>query len=175
MRIAGKQLRCLAMGLCALGMVLHGSAVQAGFLGEWRINGFLDNDTRLRHEVGLSKMRNTLRLEGDRGFDDLGAFTGNSLTFKLRGTYDGVYDLNSEDYGRDAGGPICLEDTSGLIPEGCVAHGRGAFGGNNPQYGVFNGVPGLGLGQFGFNLANNPEKVRTDTIQLVHEDNARDF
>ncbi len=156
MRIAGKALGSLAMGLCAWGMVLHGPMAQAGDLGEWRINGFLENDTRYRKDVGLSKERNTLRLEGDREFDDLGAFTGNSFTFKLRGTYDAVYDLNSDHYGKDAGGPICLEDTSGLIPAGCVAHGRGAFGGNNLQYGVFNGVPGVGLGQFGFNLANNP-------------------
>lgn len=142
-------------GVCACGIATH---AQGGQVGEWRLNGFLENDTRVRDDVGISKLRNTLRLEGDREFDDFGPFMSNAFTFKLRATYDGVYDVNSDHYGKNAGGSICLEDTSGFIAAGCVAHGQGAFGGNNLAYTVFNGVPGVGLGSFGFDLARNPNQ-----------------
>ncbi len=171
MNITIKALGYLAIGFCTWHMALHSPVAQAGKAGEWRINGFLENDTRYRKDVGLSKLRNTVRLEGNREFDDFGSFIGNSFTFKLRGTYDAVYDLNSDQYGKDAGGSICLEDTSRLIPAGCVPHGQGAFGGNNLGYGLFNGVPGVGLGEFGFNLARNPNDGMIVLGEPLHRPN----
>jgi hypothetical protein len=76
---------------------------------------YYENDTRFRGKdatgdrVGLSKFRNTLKVEHKR---DL----GNGWAFKgiFRGTYDGVYDLNDTEYGKNAGGPINMADTSGV-------------------------------------------------------------
>jgi hypothetical protein len=57
----------------------------------------------------LSKFRNTLKVEHKR---DL----GNGWAFKgiFRGTYDGVYDINDKEYGKNAGGSINMSDTSGI-------------------------------------------------------------
>jgi hypothetical protein len=79
----------------------------------WDVDVYYENDTRFRGKdetgtrVGLSKFRNTLQVEADKKL-------GGSLGFHgiLRGTYDGVYDMNSSQYGKDAGGPIQLENTA---------------------------------------------------------------
>lgn len=97
--------------------------------GPWRIDIYQENDTRYRgkdatgERVGLSKFRNTLQLEADREF-------GNGWAVKaiLRGTYDGVYELNSDQYGEDAGGAISLQSTisreAGIIVD--TPHGGAA-------------------------------------------------
>lgn len=80
--------------------------------GETKI--YYENDTRMRgkdatgNRVGLSKFRNTLKVEHKRDLGDGWAFKG-----IFRGTYDGVYDLNDEEYGKNAGGPINMMETSG--------------------------------------------------------------
>lgn len=81
--------------------------------GETKI--YYENDTRMRgkdatgNRVGLSKFRNTLKVEHKRDLGDGWAFKG-----IFRGTYDGVYDLNDEEYGKNAGGPINMTETSGF-------------------------------------------------------------
>ena len=151
-------------------------------MGEWRVRGFLDNDTRYRTEggKGLTKERNTIRLDADRKFDDLGPLENLAFNVKLRATYDGVYDINSDEYGKDAGRSICLEDTSGLIPGGCVAHGQGAFD-NGPLLG---GGPGSSTnlaygafatfapGRFGFNSddPNSPNYNPNEGLIVLGED-----
>ena len=80
---------------------------------------FYENDTRFRgqddtgNDVGLSKFRNTLQVEADRRLGNGWEFHG-----VFRGTYDGVYDLNKSEYGKNAGGPITLQSTLGgrLVP-----------------------------------------------------------
>ncbi|WP_098419934.1 DUF1302 family protein [Marinobacter sp. LV10MA510-1] len=85
-----------------------------------RINGFVENATYGRDGVGLSKFRNTLQMEGEKKIGDVGIFSNVSINGTLRGTYDGVYDLNKDEYGRTAGGGILLEDTnsSSFVPHG---------------------------------------------------------
>jgi hypothetical protein len=72
--------------------------------------------------VGLSKFRNTLQIEADRKL-------GNGWSFHsvLRGTYDGVYHLNKDQFGKTAGGPVTLQQTLGgqLAP---VPNGQGPVG-----------------------------------------------
>lgn len=76
---------------------------------------YYENATHYRGEdasgngVGLSKFRNTLKMEHKR---DL----GNGWAFKgiFRGTYDGVYDINDKEYGKNAGGSINMAETSGV-------------------------------------------------------------
>lgn len=70
----------------------------------WRTEVFYENDTRRRGKdatgktVGLSKFRNTIQVEADKRLSDGWAFHG-----VLRGTYDGVYRLNKDQFGEDAG------------------------------------------------------------------------
>ncbi len=137
---------------------------------------YYENDTRMRgkdatgERVGLSKFRNTLKLEHKR---DL----GNGWAFKgiFRGTYDGVYDLNDDQYGKNAGGPINVTEISGFNYN--VGPGNGiVVPGSTPTsvpYGsslialpanidqiAFLGGPALGAfsGQQNFNLASNPNQ-----------------
>jgi Protein of unknown function (DUF1302) len=74
---------------------------------------YYENDTRFRgdddtgNNVGLSKFRNTLQVEADRKLGSSGwEFHG-----VFRGTYDGVYDLNKGEYGKNAGGAISMQST----------------------------------------------------------------
>jgi hypothetical protein len=81
--------------------------------GETKI--YYENDTRMRgkdatgNRVGLSKFRNTMKVEHKRELGDGWSFKG-----IFRGTYDGVYDLNDEEYGKNAGGPINVTELSGF-------------------------------------------------------------
>lgn len=89
-----------------------------------RVNGFYENATYGRQDVGLSKFRNTVQLEGEKRFGDVGLFSNVSINGVLRGTYDGVYDLNDDEYGRHAGGPVQLQN-SAAGPGATVPHGGG--------------------------------------------------
>lgn len=91
-----------------------------------RLDGFYENATFVRDGVGLSKFRNTVQLEGLKRLGDLGLFRNVSVNATFRGTYDGVYDLNEDDYGSEAGGPILLQDTAPApFPAEFVPHGEG--------------------------------------------------
>src|SRR6266403_2746687 len=133
----------------------------------WRIGMYYENDTRVRGKDasgqwdGLEKFRNTFQLEADKGLGD--GWTFRSI---LRGTWDGVYVLNSDEYGSHAGGPIQLQNTAGpvlatLIPAGApgnfgtLRNPTVPWGGgiNNPVATAF-GVPASNA--FGFNILNNP-------------------
>ncbi|MDO8315183.1 MAG: DUF1302 family protein [Rugosibacter sp.] len=140
--------------------------------GETKV--YYENDTRMRgkdatgNRVGLSKFRNTLKAEHKR---DL----GNGWAFKgiFRGTYDGVYDLNDDEYGKNAGGPINVTEMSGLsfgmgvpgatptsVPYGSSFVGPGiGFVANIDQIAFLGGPPtGAFSGQQNFNLASNPNQ-----------------
>jgi len=82
------------------------------------ISGFVENATYFRNKVGLSKFRNTLQLEGTKLLGDLGAFSEISINGTFRATYDGVYDLNSDEYGDGAGGAITLTPVIPATPDG---------------------------------------------------------
>ncbi|WP_404364920.1 DUF1302 family protein [Marinobacter sp.] len=90
----------------------------------FRLNGSLENATFFRDDRGLSKFRNTLQLEAEKKLGDAGIFSNVSWNAVLRGTYDGVYDLNKDEFGRDAGGAIRLENRV-AGPDATVAHGNG--------------------------------------------------
>lgn len=90
------------------------------------LSGFVENATYFRNKVGLSKFRNTLQLEGTKILGDLGAFSEVSVNGTFRATYDGVYDLNSDEYGDGAGGAVFLTPVI-------------------PATGTFNVAPGGGI------------------------------
>jgi hypothetical protein len=84
----------------------------------WKVDVFYENDTRTRGKdntgkrVGLSKFRNTIQVEADKKMGDGWAFHG-----VLRGTYDGVYRLNKDEFGKEAGSQraadVQLQNTAG--------------------------------------------------------------
>lgn len=125
----------------ALGLWLASSAAQAQ--DGWKADVFYENDSRYRLEdatdqtVGWSKLRNTIQAEIDGG---LGG--GWKLHSVLRGSWDGVYEVNDDQYGDKAGGAITLNSIGGPPP---LPHGGGAV---NAEV-----VDGLGLTDnvFGFN------------------------
>ena len=106
---------------------------------ETRVTGFYENATHMRDSVGLSKFRNTVQVNADRKLEDRGAFSNIKFHGTFRGSYDGVYDLNSSEYGSGAGGAIQLENIAG---GNTVPHGGGLKlpytfdAANNPNEGM---------------------------------------
>ena len=137
--IKGLRLWCYTLaGSAGLALLPINSAVaQEGT----RVNGFYENATYGRDGVGLSKFRNTLQLEAEKRAGDVGIFSNVSVNATLRGSYDGVYDLNDDEYGRNAGGPVRLENRA-AGPNATVPHGGGlklpnSFSeANNPNEGM---------------------------------------
>lgn len=150
----------------ALTAVFSGQAMANNLLpslGEenspWQVDVTYENHTVNRERVGLAKFRNTLQAEFDKKAGD-----GWTLHGIMRGSWDGVYRMNSSEYGKDAGGSITSQSTfngqqasvpwgigtSPLIPATAPATGMVP----NP---AFNGVVG---GIFGFpaGYTNNPNE-----------------
>ncbi|MBR9885477.1 MAG: DUF1302 domain-containing protein [Oceanospirillales bacterium] len=71
--------------------------------------GFVENATYHRKDVGISKFRNTAQAEFETKFDS-DSFRSLRLNGVLRGTYDGVYDLNDGEFGKDAQQPYLGAD-----------------------------------------------------------------
>lgn len=143
-------LRSAVFAVAVLG-ALPGVAIAATFEGEdYEVDLFYENHTAFRGKdntdqtVGIAKFRNTLIAEGERTGKNGWRFNG---TF--RGTYDGVYHLNPDQFGKTAGGPIMLESTAigGSVPQG------GGLG-----FTAVNGAFGLPNNQFVDNYPNNPNE-----------------
>ena len=127
------------------------------------ISGFIENATYVRHRRGLTKFRNTLQLEGTKILGDVGAFTEVTVNGTFRATYDGVYDLNSDEFGDGAGGSINLEDQV----VGSVPFGQG-LGSSNPASPYF-GAPLPPGNVLGFNSANNPNEGLSVLGEELHD------
>ena len=106
----GRRLTLVAAALAAA-FAGQASAVDLPSLGEdnspWQVDVTYDNHTVHREHVGLAKFRNTLQAEFDKKGGD-----GWGLHGILRGSWDGVYRMNSSEYGKDAGGPINMQSTT---------------------------------------------------------------
>ncbi len=138
--------------LPGLGTSLDSSSSEGDETSAWDVDIYYQNDTRYRgrdkrgERVGLSKFRNTIRVE-------FGKLLGGGweLGGELRATYDGVYHLNDDQFGNKAGGSIVLQDTAlGVLTGGAVTdvpHGAGSIDENTP------GLPG---NSFGFSSDANP-------------------
>lgn len=69
---------------------------------EWA--GFVENATYVRDGVGLSKFRNTAQAEFSKNIESE-SWENVQINGILRATYDGVYDLNDDEFGKDATQP----------------------------------------------------------------------
>lgn len=119
--------------------------------GTLEVHGFVDSTTHQRmHGLGLSKQRFRGQLEFSKNFGAVGIFSELSTHGILRAAYDGVYDLNSDDYGDEAGGAVSAASTGIPTPAGPLATPWGM----SP---VTAGNPALpGGGGFGFDTTANP-------------------
>ncbi|MBS1161558.1 MAG: hypothetical protein H6R15_3977 [Proteobacteria bacterium] len=142
-----KRLSLLGSALCA---AFAGPVWAEGLpsMGEesspWQVDVTYENHTAHREHAGLAKFRNTLQAEFDKKAGD--GWTIHGIT---RGSWDGVYRMNSSEYGKDAGGAIASQSTvSGSLVT--VPWGVGA-----PPAPPFNTALG-GLAQFPATYPNNP-------------------
>ncbi|WP_026244454.1 DUF1302 family protein [Dasania marina] len=83
----------------AIGLIF-GSSVTA-FSEDIQWAGFIENASYYRDNVGLSKFRNTVQAEFSKSLSS-DSWSNVSIHGTLRGTYDGVYDLNDDEFGKDA-------------------------------------------------------------------------
>lgn len=97
--------RVLGLALC-IGLVSPAHAVWNSADGTLEVRGFLENQTNYRDDVGLTKQRLQAQVELFKHLQPRGIFSELSVGGTLRLSYDGVYDLNDKDYGRNAGGPV---------------------------------------------------------------------
>jgi hypothetical protein len=74
----------------------------------WNADLYYENHTAKREGTGLAKFRNTLQSEMTKNLSDGWRFRG-----ILRATYDGVYDLNDKEYGKNAGGAVNMTNSYG--------------------------------------------------------------
>jgi hypothetical protein len=78
--------------------------VPAAFAQETEFRGFVENATFYRENgVGLTKSRTTLQLELSRAWSGTGLFSEVSVNGTFRGSYDAVYDLNDDTFGKNSG------------------------------------------------------------------------
>jgi hypothetical protein len=126
---AMKWRRAAALALALTGATaLWGRAQAQEASDPWRIDTYYENDTHMRGRdaqgefQGLSKFRNTLQVEADKKLANGWAFHG-----ILRGTYDGVYDLNSGRFGARAGSSsaadVRIANTAGPVYQAGVLAG----------------------------------------------------
>ncbi len=134
--------------LGSAGLALSPLAASVASAEEIRTSGFYENATYVRDGAGLSKFRNTLQYNAQQQLGERGIFRNVSWNATLRGTYDGVYDLNRSEYGRRAGGPITLESQG----QGTrVNHGEALV-----NQAFVSNVFGLTDNTFGFDSTRNP-------------------
>ncbi len=112
----------------------------------WQIDTTYENHTVRRENVGLAKFRNTLQVEADKRVGD-----GWGIHGILRGSWDGVYRMNSNEYGKNAGGAVQLESTGG---GGSVPYGGGL--GHTAVAGM--GYPGAAGNAFVDSYPNSPNE-----------------
>ncbi|MBI2313836.1 MAG: DUF1302 domain-containing protein [Betaproteobacteria bacterium] len=152
----------VAAGLCVLatagGTSVPAWAAEPAAGSGWKVDTFIENDTHSRRNGGLAKFRNTLQVEADRKLGSAGAFSNLAFHAKLRGTWDGVYQINDDRFGNQAGGPIVLEDTlnaGGVSIAGTsLAHGAGLGSATHPLTPVLGAL--FPTNRFGFSTAANP-------------------
>lgn len=128
METRNKQKRRLTLLATALASAFAGQAyagIELPSLGEdnspWQMDVTYENHTVHREHVGLAKFRNTLQAEFDKK-----AGNGWGLHGIMRGSWDGVYRMNSSEYGNDAGGAVNIP---GVANGGSIPYNTSSLGG----------------------------------------------
>ncbi len=124
----------------------------------WQAELYYENHTAGREGAGLSKFRNTLQSEMSKNLNDGWRFRG-----ILRATYDGVYDLNDKEYGKNAGGPVNMTNALGPLSP---LSGHPVWGKATTPYGdgAINWDTGLALGLPATNTFYNAIGVSSSVV-----------
>ena len=117
------------------------------------LHGFIDNTYHNRDDYGITKERVRGQIEWSKVFKPTGLFSELSFHGTLRATYDGVYDLNDDEYGDRSGGAV-FGSSSG-VPIG-HANGLQSPWGSSPITANLAALPGGG--GFGFDTVANPNE-----------------
>jgi hypothetical protein len=144
------------VGTAALGF----AALAAGFFAaashaqdeKWDTAGFVENTTHYRDGPGLSKVRNTAQFEFTKNFGKTLGLSNFRVSGTLRGTYDAVYDLNDDEWGKNAGGARKFQNVNSTTAQ-AVYGGNGDSPWGESLLGGGTGFPGLG-----FDLNRNPNE-----------------
>ena len=154
-------MRSISKILTALG----GTAVVAGFGfatvanaqdEEWDTAGFVENATFYRDGHGISKSRNTGQFEFSKDLGKKFGMNNFRVSGTLRATYDAVYDLNDDEYGKNAGGSRSFQNFGSTTAQAI-------YGGNgNSPWGQSilgnGGPPGAVPPGFLFDVSRNPNE-----------------
>ena len=137
--------------------------------GEWDVSGFMENVSHYRDNVGMSKARNTVQLELNKDFGTVSGLSNFSVNFIFRGTYDAVYDINDEDFGSKAGGPVMLAGRG--VDPGILGRDAPAVAAHSTPFGgsLIGGPirPGPSP-QFGFDTDANPNEGLAILGEALH-------
>ncbi len=141
--------------------------------GTLTIHGFVDNTYHHRDSYGITKERIRGQIEWSKIFKPTGLFSELSFHGTLRATYDGVYDLNDDTFGKRSGGPVTTTSSGsgvylpvGFGPDAELQMVNVSELTNHPTVDapwgfspVSAGVPALpGGGGFGFDTTVNPNE-----------------
>ena len=165
--------RAVLVGLLLAGAPASHAQLLPGQSYDWDLNGFYEFEARYRDDdatgdpVGLSKLRNTFQLEATRRFRN-----GWQFHTTLRGTYDGVFDLNDEEFGDRAGGAVRLDNSAAPAFAGGPFLGTPTVawgGGLNNANATTLGLPPSNT--FGFNATNpgHPRHNPNEGMQILGE------
>ena len=163
----------LLSGAIACALVISSGQVSAWNSkdGTLVLHGFIDNTYHNRDDYGITKERVRGQIEWSKVFKPTGLFSELSFHGTLRATYDGVYDLNDDEYGDRSGGEV-FGSSSG-IPIG-HANGLQTPWGHSPVTANNPGLPGGG--GFGFDLLTNPnEGLKKVSSELGVSNNNGEF
>ncbi len=111
--------------------------------GDWDTGGFVENATFYRKDHGFSKIRETAQYEFSKDFGRKFGLSNFRVTGTLRATNEGVYDLNDDEFGKNAGGARSFENFGsttaaalyggdGASPWGASILGNGGAQAGNP-------------------------------------------
>jgi hypothetical protein len=101
-----RPLSVLAGMLLCIGLAAPALAEWKSADGTWEVRGFVDDTTIVRRDTDLTKQRVQAQVEFFKEMQPRGIFSELSFGGILRGSYDAVYDINDDQYGSKAGGPL---------------------------------------------------------------------
>lgn len=161
MKKINKALTALLAGLCAGGTLAQDE--------KWDTAGFVENATFYRDGAGISKSRNTGQFEFSKDFGKKFGMNNFRVSGTLRATYDAVYDINADEFGKNAGGSRGFENFGSSTAQAL-------FGGNSPWGSSILGNGGAAAGNpippgFLFDTASNPNEGLRVLGEGMHDPN----
>jgi hypothetical protein len=105
-RRAARGLAWLAGTTACFGLGAPAQAEWKSDDGTLELRGFVDDVTTFRRDTDLTKQRVQGQLEFFKTFTPRGIFSELSLGGVVRASYDATFDINDDEYGDKAGGPL---------------------------------------------------------------------